>query len=285
MNNKVFTTICGFISLLIAFLSYLICFLPSGDLEIVLLDIGQGDGIFIRTPRGQHLLIDGGPGNKAVSEISTLLPFYDRKIDLLVLTHPDRDHVEGLIDVVKYHSVKNLLLTGIHSKSPFYKEFLRNIAPETRLIFAESKEDLIIEPDLYLDIIFPFSNIQSQQFTRPNNSSIVAKLTFGGEQILLTGDIEKEIEEKILQSQQNLKSSLLKVAHHGSKSSSTDAFLQAVSAQTALIQAGKNNSHGHPHEIVLRRLKAQGFQKIIRTDLRGRVLLSIDKYDGIKIPP
>ncbi len=264
---------------LVFILAFIAINLPDGKTHIHFLDIGQGDAAFIQSPYGHKILVDGGPGIKVLEELSTVLPFYDRKIDLLILTHPDQDHIEGAIEVLKNYHVGQVLFTGIGSNSPFYEAFLGQLKSKSIPFYlAASEEDFRITDHLYLDIIHPIQSLAGDVPSQPNNSSIVFNLIYGPHRVLFTGDIEKEIEDQILESNSDLTAHTLKVAHHGSKTSSTANFLHKVQADYAVIQSELHNRHGHPHDEILDRLQSSGIKTIYRNDLQGRIHFQYDLH-------
>ncbi|MBD3248032.1 MBL fold metallo-hydrolase [Candidatus Falkowbacteria bacterium] len=226
------------------------------DLEVVFLQVGQGDSILARSPYGQNILIDGGPDNTVVYELGRSLPFYDRTIDLMILTHPHADHVTGLIEVLKRYEVKNILYTGVNHSSPAYLEFLKTIKEkQIPMKIVSSRQKIKLGEDLYLDVIWPLNDLVNKEVNNLNNTSIVARLNYKDASFLFTGDIEKETEQELLNIYSDLGSDVLKVAHHGSDTSSTRDLLEAVSAKIAVITYGDNN-FGFPSFDVLKRLES-----------------------------
>lgn len=255
-------------------------FLSDGLLHVVFLNVGQGDAVLIRTAQNQNILIDGGPSNQVLRELGASLSFFDRQIDLLILTHPDSDHIFGLIEVIERYNIDRILLTGINKKSALYDEFLKNVRRRAIPIqIAAANSDIEIEPNLLLDILYPFENISGSSPAKANNTSIVARLIYGQNSILLTGDIEAEIEQKILQRYPDLKSNILKVAHHGSKTSSSIDFLNKLKPKIAVIQVGNVNQYGHPNAEIVERLLYND-AKILRNDFEGRIEIAMDSVNA-----
>jgi competence protein ComEC len=240
-------------------------------LEVTFFDVGQGDSIFIETPKRHQILIDGGPDLTVLEKLGKEMPFYDRTIDLIILTHPEKDHLGGLFEVLKRYKVENILWTGVIRDTAEFKEWQRLIKKEKVNIFiAQAGQKIKLQrSDIY--ILFPFENLEGKEFKNSNNTSIIAKLVFGQNSFLFTGDIYKSIEKKLLGLvKQQLDSDILKVAHHGSKTSSDSEFIKKVSPEFAVIQCGKDNSYGHPHPETLETLRKYGI-KIFRTDLDGDI--------------
>lgn len=222
----------------------------KSHLTFQMLNVGQGDSILIESPTGVQVLIDAGPGRGVLREISSVLPFYDRHIDMIVLTHPDKDHYEGFVSILKKYKTSVLLEPGTDNPSSGYSYF-ENLVKEKNIpaVLARSGQVVDLGGGAYLQILFPDRDVSGLEI---NDSSIVMKLVFGETSILLTGDSPEKIESYLLSIEKNLlDSDILKVGHHGSKTSSSLAFVSAVSPDFALISSGKENSYGHPHKEVL----------------------------------
>jgi len=225
-------------------------------LEVDFFDVGQGDAIFIEAPNGNQILIDGGPDEKILEKLGEEMPFHDRSIDLVVLTHPEQDHINGLVEVLKYYRVEHILYTGVVRDTSAYKEWSKLISQNyIPLTIAQAGQVIYLSPQIKLYILWPFQDLSGQRLKNNNNASVVIQLVYGESQFLLTGDIEKETERKLAGSEIDLASDVLKVAHHGSKTSSTEDFLSKVNPRVAVISAGQKNPYGHPHPSVLERLK------------------------------
>jgi len=238
-------------------------------LEVVFFDVGQGDAIFIETPERFQVLIDGGPDLAVLEKLGQETPFYDRTIDLIILTHPEHDHLFGLLEVLKRYEVKNILWTGIIRDTAEWEEWKRLIEQEgADIIITEAGQRIVLqkEPLIYLDILYPFENLENKETKYTNNTSIVANLVFEDVSFLFTGDIEKEVERKLVEQNVDLYSDILKVAHHGSKTSSCLEFLEIVSPELAVISVGENN-YGHPHPDVLANLEKFDIQVLITKEL------------------
>lgn len=251
--------------------------------EINFIDVGQGDSTLIRV-NNKNILIDGGGSmeteNFDVGE-KTLFPYLlDRGIyalDYVMVSHFDADHSQGLEYVMKNMKVKNAVISSLGQESKEYTTFL-NLAKrqQTNLIYVR-KGDVIKIGDCIIEILYPDNEEIVEN--RKNNNAIVSKITWKEYSILFTGDIEEKAEKKILNMYENklekLESTIIKVGHHGSKTSSTEAFIQAVKPKIALIGVGKNNKFGHPNENVLERLKNIGC-KIYRTDIQGEITVKLN---------
>ena len=205
-------------------------------------------------------------------------------IDYLIISHFDSDHIGGLLTVMKELKVRNVIICMQGEESDNLKKFNEIVKTKRiKTIIVEKGDRLTIENDLYIDVFWP----NNSSFIRENvlnNNSIVCKLYYKKFSMLFTGDIEKLAEEQILQEYRNdsqiLKSDILKIAHHGSKTSSTEEFLKVISPKIALIGVGKDNKFGHPNKEVIDRLQKKG-TKIFRTDENGEVSLFINKRGKI----
>lgn len=248
--------------------------LPDGKTHLYFFDVGQGDAALIVSPENHQILVDGGEDADVLESLSDVLPFFDRSLDLVVLSHPHLDHMGGLIEVLKRYSVDNVMITGVNYESSFHDEFLKNLEG-VQIIWADSKSDLVIG-NLEMDVIFPPEQLLFQEFENLNNSSIVFRARTASGSALFTGDIEEEAESYILENvvSDGLKSKVLKVAHHGSNSSSRMPFLKAVAPDIAVIQSGAGNGFGHPHTETLDKLKSLHVQEILRNDLEGMIEIS-----------
>jgi competence protein ComEC len=238
-------------------------------LEVNFLDVGQGDAIFIETPTRHQILIDGGPSPKIVEKLSKEVPFWDRSIDLIILTHPEKDHLTGILEVLKRYRVKNVLWTGIVREIPEYREWL-NLIEKMDVKIAKAGQKISCQNCQWeIEIFYPFESLEGMKFEDSNNTSIVSKLIFGNSSFLFTGDISKEIEESLIFNRFDLNSRVLKLAHHGSKTSNSEKFVEKVSPEFAIISVGENK-YGHPHKEVLEILERYGI-KVLRTDREGDI--------------
>ncbi len=273
MNSKQKQKIVIVLLLVVSVLVYLWSYLPDRLFHVYFLDIGQGDAILLRTPENHQILVDGGPNSKVVDELGEILPFFDKSLDLVVLTHPDRDHLDGVLEVLRRFQVDNLLLTGISDDSSGYKELLAEIERQNiNTLIAESNLDFRFG-NVVIDLIYPLNQLLGVHFDKPNNSSIAMRILYHDQVILLTGDLEQEAEELLIEELDHeiLEANILKAGHHGSKTSSSLPFLRVVKPDIVVIQSGKSNSYGHPHPETLKNLQKIGVKEVYRTDLDGRV--------------
>jgi len=255
------------------------------QLVITFLDVGQGDAIVVQAPSGRTVLVDGG------GEVEGHLTGYDigtrrvvpalrrlrlRSIDIVILTHPHEDHVGGLVAVLRTFSVGLVLDSGVPHPAPSYERFLRLVdARHLPYRLARRGQRLDLGTGAVAVILNPPEPPVTGTGADVNINSVVARLVYGTVAVLLTGDIEAMTEERLLRDRDELASAVLKVAHHGSKTSSTSAFLEAVSPRAAVISVGTMNPFGHPHRVTLDALQAVG-ASVYRTDLDGAVTITSD---------
>jgi competence protein ComEC len=250
-------------------------------LRVTFFDVGQGDAILIETPGRNRILIDGGPDSVVLEKLSENLPFWDRTIDLLVLTHPDSDHVTGLIHVLNNYKVENVLWTGVLKEDAVFKKWQELIEKENARIFTAKAGQKIIAPGTDAEVLFPFESLEGEQVKDANNLSVVLKLDFGEISFLFTGDIYESTERKLIEKGIDIDSDVLKVGHHGSKTSTCEEFAREVLPEVAVISAGKDNNYGHPHKETLDTLGKYDIT-IFRTDLQGDIkIISDGKNYGI----
>lgn len=264
-------------------LSIFLFTLPGDALKIHFLDIGQGDSMLIQTPSYHEILIDGGPGSAVLGQLSEILPFFEKTIDLVVLTHPHSDHLMGLLPILERYQVHNILLTGVSYQSDVYAEFLQEARGQgIMLYFARADEDFLIGDLVLFDVLYPFTPITGQKFENANNSSIVLQVEYSDFRALLPGDSEKEVEDTLIKEGVDVTAELFKAGHHGSRTSSTATFLKAVSPQYMVIQSGAGNQFGHPHRETLLSAVKQGVS-VFRNDLSGRITVSVDTNGDVDI--
>ncbi len=272
------------ISIIIIALIMVMQIIPK-DLKVYFVDVNQGDSTFIVTPKGKTILIDGGGSSYTNVGKNTLLPYIlDRgytKIDIAIISHMDLDHCDGIIYLMDKIKIKTIIIGKQYEESDNYKRFVK-LAKEKRIEvkIVEAGENINIERNVNLDILWPDSKNKISE-NAINNNSLVFKLKYKKYSILFTGDIEEIAEKAILERYKNmLQSTILKVAHHGSKTSTTAEFLKAVKPRYALIGVGKNNKFGHPSENTIKKLKEMKV-KIFRTDELGEITIKMNKNINI----
>ena len=269
-----------------------------GILTVAFLNIGQGDAIFIEAPSGSQILIDGGPNKSVLRELSKVMPFYDRSIDVVLATHADQDHIGGIPDVLQKYKVDIFMETGVSGESSSYKELEKIVEEKSQGVplgnfKGEPLKKILVRRGMVVDlgdgvvlqILFPDRDPAGME---TNTSSIIARLVYGENEFLFTGDSPKSIENYLvsLESQGEtlgnsqgltlgLESDVLKSGHHGSKTSTSPEFVTAVSPEYVVISAGKDNRYGHPSQEVLDILNNFGAE-ILRTDKDGRIVFESD---------
>ena len=261
-----------------------------GKMIIYFIDVGQGDSTLIRTAKNKTILIDGGGSENSSFDVGekTLLPYLlDRKItvlDYVVISHFDTDHCGGILYLMEHIKVKNIIISKQGKESGNYNKF-KNIVLDKGIsvIFVKKGDKIKIDNETYMDILFPSNNLISDNIL--NNNSIVTKICYNNFSILFTGDVEEIAENEICRkynTTNKLKANILKVAHHGSKTSSTAEFIKMVKPQIALIGVGEKNKFGHPNDGVIQRLKNMN-TKIYRTDKMGEIVIQINNMGEVKI--
>lgn len=238
-------------------------------LQVFMLNIGQGDAFYIRTPNGNDLLIDGGPDRTLLHELGAVMPAWDHSLEWVIATHPDSDHVTGIVELGDSYTVETLITNGDTKKtaaSQALTQFAQTTPQHTRV--ATAGDRMLIEPDLWITFLSPASEYT---FYDSNDLSLVFTLQYKNSIALFTGDASEQVEKTLYDSPLlPAHVDLLKVSHHGSKTATSRAFLQAITPTIALISAGKENRYGHPHAAPLYRLR-QINAEIWRTDQQGRV--------------
>lgn len=246
----------------------------KGKLLVAFLDIGQGDAIYIRTPSGADMLIDGGPGRSVLRELGRVMPFYDRTIDVVLATHPDADHIGGLPGVFEKYKVKYFVESGLDGKTELWKELQKKINEENTKKMIVRDGSVLSFGSAQFTVLSPSFVVEDME---TNDASIVGRLKYGESTFMLTGDAPIYVENKIVSDHlaPELRSDVLKAGHHGSKTSSGTNFISVVQPKFTIVSAGKDNRYGHPHKEVLDRLEALKTQ-ILRTDKQGRIVFESD---------
>jgi competence protein ComEC len=240
-------------------------------LKVIFFDVGQGSAVFVEASNSNQALIDGGPGSQILGKLGGVMPFFDRSIDIIILTHPDADHINGLVEVLEKYDAGGIIDPCIDDSSAAYSRWKKLIEKKKIKRFcAVSGKKIRLAGNTEINILYPFSPLAGRSFKNTNDSSVVAKIVYGESSILLTGDAEEKTEYQLVNSGDNLKSQVMQVGHHGSKSSTSDSFLKSVSPETAVIQVGAQNRYGHPAQEVLSRLKNIRAE-VFRTDTDGDI--------------
>ena len=240
---------------------------PSEFLHVYFLDVGQGDSIFIDSPTHKHILLDGGPNSKVLSEIGRILPFGERDIDVVIESHPDADHIGGLVDVLHQYKTGVFIEPGVKSTNKV-DNMLHSIIKQQNIPDVLARKGMVVDlgDGVKLNILFPNQDVTNW---KTNDASIVAKLVYGDKSFLLTGDSPKKSEYILLSlDKEALKSDVLKVGHHGSKYSTSLVYAQTIAPEYAVISAGAHNTYGHPTKEVLSILKQVG-ANVVSTESVG----------------
>jgi competence protein ComEC len=245
--------------------------IPQGFMTVVFLDVGQGDAIYIEAPNGVQFIVDGGPINGGLlPQLGEVMPYYDRTIDGIMVTNPDTDHYAGFLDVLPRYQIGAVFEPGTHSDTSTYASFERmieekriskTVAKKGQRIFLDKKDGV------YLDIIFPDRDVSNWVI---NDGSVIARLVYGSTSVMLQGDAPRKIEEYLVNQGEDVKAQILKVGHHGSKTSSSDKYVTAVDPDLAVISLGKNNRYGFPHKETVDTFAKESVP-ILRTDLEGQI--------------
>ncbi|MFZ3057827.1 MAG: MBL fold metallo-hydrolase [Minisyncoccales bacterium] len=270
MKKSVFILLTLLILNFLVFPFVVILSLPA-YLEVSFFDVGQGDSIFIEAPGGYQVLIDGGPSySKVLDGLSKEMLLNDKEIDLVILTHPESDHMTGLFSVLDNYKIDNIIWTGIEKEGVKFETWKRMINEEGVNIYYANSGDVVNMGEVSLEIISPKESIVGKEFEESNNTAVVAKLKYKDSSFLFTGDISSKIESEL----NDIDIDVLKVAHHGSKYSTSEEFLKKVTPLVSVIQVGKN-SYDHPTEEVLTRLDNFGI-KVLRNDTNGDIKIVSD---------
>ncbi len=243
-------------------------------LHVYFLNVGQGDAIFFQTPSGKQALIDGGKNKQVVSDLGRIFPFGDRSLDLVLATHPDADHIGGLPEVVSRFTVDLFIEPGVMTNSSLNSTLHQELEEKgVETLLARRGQIIDFRDGARLIILFPNQDVSHWE---TNDASVVAVLTYGEQDFLLTGDSGIKTENILMTlNQGELDVEVLKVGHHGSRTSTSRHFAEVASPTFAIISAGKDNSYGHPHKEVIEILKTIGAQTL-STALQGTIHLETD---------
>ena len=283
MNSKFkyLLTILGLIATLVVGAAFSF---PDQNLHLIFCDVGQGDAILVVKGKNQ-ILIDSGPGEKVLSCLSEHTPFWDKTLELVILTHPEADHAGGLPSVIERYNVRELVSNSLVTDSGIFQKIREEVVSQKIPVYSPKAGDRIKIANLEIEILYPLEKQgdeivwKTEESTQVlgaytgnlNETSIVGKLKYGNFDVLLTGDMgikqEAEIEPGEIE--------VLKIAHHGSKYSSSQEFLEKISPDLAIISVGATNRYGHPTSEVLKRLSDLAI-KILRTDINGEIEIVSD---------
>ncbi len=225
-------------------------------LRVDILDVGQGDAILLTSPSGVQMLIDAGRDRAVLRALGEVMSFSDRHIDVVVMTHPDADHIGGFPAVFDRYEIGAVVGTNSHSDTALFGRFQNGIDNEGSELF-EARRGMVIDmgSGVFVQVLFPYADT----IITGNDASVVAKVIYGKTSFLLTGDVGTSVEKHlVLREGDGLVSDVLKLGHHGSRTSTSRIFMESVQPNVAIISAGKDNSYGHPHKEVLDTLAGVG---------------------------
>lgn len=250
------------------------------ELIIYFLDVGQGDAVFIQTPSGNNFLIDSGFNNLATKNIFKYINWFERSIGGFLITHSDTDHAGGAPSIFSSFKVENLFLSNIYKQTPLIEEINKLAVKERSNLITVEEEDRIVldhKNNIYFEVLSPSNLLKDSEV---NDRSVVLKLIYKNTSIIFTGDASIGVEKYLVSVYgENLNSDILKVGHHGSKTSTSEEFIGFVSPKYAIISAGKENDFGHPHQEVLDILNSFEVQ-VLQTKDRATI---VARSDGNKL--
>lgn len=289
MNKKlkILLIIFGLIMLCAIYVTFIWLDLASpGLLKVAFLDVGQGDAIFIETPSGNQVLIDGGPaggfggGSQSVpvlGELSEVMGINDKDIDIVIATHPHADHIQGLNKIFDYYSVDMIVDAGVDYESKTATEWESNRVRAKQYKEVSIGDSIDLGDGVALDFVYP-ERISTKVKNKAHDKMVVALLRYRDFRLLLTGDLEGYNEDDLrLASGEKIQAQFLKVAHHGSRNSTTSEFLDNLSPHIGFISVASKNRYGHPHQQTLDKLNDYGV-RYYRTDIGGTINLATDGF-------
>lgn len=284
-EKLIFGTLLIFVSLNVLVWSSVFNNLKKPDIEIYFFDVGQGDSHLIETKDGTQILIDGGPPNKILYNLSQVLDFNDRHIDAVIVSHPHADHISGLIEVLKNYEVDFIFESGVNYSTPEAEEFYRLISKKLKVgnlkrIVVDRSLSLNFFEGARLRFLYPDKSFEEKTLKQVHDSMVVAEFSYKDKKVLFTGDMEKDIEKYLIKNGRIVDVDILKVGHQGSKTSSSQELLNIAKPEYSVVPVGKNK-YGHPTEEVLLRLASIG-SKIFRTDRDGTIKFEIDSFGNLK---
>jgi len=245
----------------------------SDNLKVYFFDVGQGDSEYIKMPNGQDVLIDGGPDNKVLDELGQVMNLGDREIDLIILTHPHSDHLNGLIEVLNRYKVGEIWESGVDYDSAVYSQWQKLVADKKiskkTVVKGEEKEF----GEVKIITVFPLKSFQYQKIDNINNSSLVERLEYQQFSVIFMGDLERESQKSILS--EVSATTVLKAAHHGALNGLNEDLIKLLRPAIAVISVGSKNNYGHPHGTTIATFRNLA-TRIYRTDQNGTILIESD---------
>ncbi len=249
---------------------------PERAFTVSFLNVGQGDAILIQSPTGTQVLVDGGATRGVLRELSRALPLFDRTLDAVVATHPDQDHIGGLVHVLSRYEVEYFLESGNSADTPAYHALERELEQENPVrVVARAGTRILLGGGAYLEVLFPDRDVSGVE---SNTASVILRVVYGDTEVLLTGDAPASIERHLttcaLSGQCTVQADVLKAGHHGSKTSSDPAFIDAVDPQTVVFSRGCDNRYGHPAPEVVERFRERSVE-LLDTCEHGTITLTV----------
>lgn len=280
VRKNTITIIGIFLTVVIFISSQVITLLQSTELQVVFLNVGQGDAIWIQAPNGKEVLIDAGPNQTTLAELSKVKSFFDRTIDFIMITHSDKDHIGGFPEIFERYKIGHVIESEISSPTIIDKTVTSSIEQERATkIIARAGERIVLDPKngVVIDVLFPDQKTSGWE---TNEASLIVKVTHGSNSFLLTGDAPSEVEDFLVQIYgSQLQSDVLKLGHHGSKTSTSDAFITTVQPETVIVSAGLGNRYGHPHPEVIERAENANVQ-VLETAQQGSITC---RSNGVRV--
>lgn len=267
---------CALFAVVLSLVGAYVClFVPDGTLEVHYIDVGQGDAVLLLTDEGA-VLVDSGTGESG-EKVAAYVAARTNTIDYMFLSHPHEDHIGGASDVIETVEVKNIIMPDMAADSLTFDRLLDAVENSGASLTRARAGDTYSLDGIEIELLSPSAE---DDYGEANNMSIVMRADFGNTSFMFVGDAESEVERALLDRGLVRKCNVLKVGHHGSQTSSTEAFIEALSPEIAVISCGRN-SYGHPHAETLSRLREHGAD-IFRTDRDGTVVII---SDGVSVSP
>ena len=280
MKKEIFSKFIGIVALLAVIVLSANAFRADGSdkLRLYFLDVGQGDAIFMETPEGEQILVDGGSGTKVLNELSKILPLGDTTIDLIVLTHNHSDHLRGLEEVLKHYEIRQIWISGAIHTTDTFKRFLEKIKQKSIPTKAVIAGESINFSGLEGLVIYPLQEMTGVMPSNQHDATVVTYWQYGENSWLLMGDAETKQERELLGRGLIKPVTILKIGHHGSDTSSSEVLLKTALPEFAVISVGKGNRYDHPSIETLKKLTQLNIT-VLRTDIAGTIKFSFSRND------
>lgn len=253
-------------------------------LTVAVMDVGQGDAIFIESPTGVQVLIDGGPDSAVLRELPKVMGMFDRSLDAVIGTHPDADHIAGLVDVLERYDVAAFIEPGVPKDTATWRRLQQEVEYEkVAHLVARRGMKIDLGAGAVLDVLYPDKDVSGLSSDKANEGGVVLKLSYGEATMLFMADVSSKVETQLLALDGKvLNVDLLKVGHHGSRTSTSDAFIKAATPAAAIISVGGDNRYGHPTGDVLHTLTKNAVTTL-RTDEAGTVIFSSNGGEFVRV--